>query len=88
MAEFRVTYDPEAMAAYIAVSPGLVSTTSEVVKDRIFFDLDSEGRLVGVEAIGIAADTLPSLLGAVRDTLLRAESAMGEDRERLLAIAR
>jgi uncharacterized protein YuzE len=87
VAEFRVTYDSEAMAAYVAISTGKVTATREVLKDRLYFDLDASGQLVGIEAVGVEADNVPTLLGALRDALLRSEAAMGEDRERLLTLA-
>ncbi|MBI5157310.1 MAG: DUF2283 domain-containing protein [Acidimicrobiia bacterium] len=87
MAELRVTYDSRARAAYVAITASKVTATTEVLKDRIYFDLDSAGQLVGIEAVGISADSVPNLLGAIRDALLRSEAAMGDSREKLLAIA-
>jgi uncharacterized protein YuzE len=50
----RVTYDPEADAAYLyltgSVAPGAVSRTVEATED-INLDFDKDGRLVGVELL-------------------------------------
>ena len=48
----EVTYDPQAKASYIALSDEAVANTVEH-NDFINVDLDSKGRLVGIELLWI-----------------------------------
>jgi uncharacterized protein YuzE len=58
----RYTYDADADAAYISfvdqISPGEVRSTRicdvEFVHGSIAFDLDEQGRLLGIEILGVS----------------------------------
>jgi uncharacterized protein YuzE len=70
MSELRVTFDPQADAAYIAlreITAGDARFQCVVecsdARGWIVLDLDSEGRLIGIEVLG-ASDGLPVQLVA------------------------
>ena len=70
MVSVRITYDPEADAAYVylvdAIAPGGVARTEIAMIDldmaSIAVDFDSKGRMLGVEILGasrvLAEETL------------------------------
>ncbi len=45
----EITYDPEADAVYITVSPGNVSRTEEA--GPFIYDVDTDGHIVGIEIL-------------------------------------
>ncbi|MFT8245576.1 DUF2283 domain-containing protein [Roseomonas sp. BN140053] len=50
------TYDPEADALYITLMPrGTVVAETREVAPGVMHDLDAEGRLVGIEILGVRA---------------------------------
>lgn len=57
----KVTYDPEANAAYIRLSPERVEE-SEEVSPGIVLDYDIEGRIVGMEILDARTHLSPDLL--------------------------
>jgi uncharacterized protein YuzE len=44
-----ISYDPEADAVYITVSPGTVDRTEET--GPFIYDVDAEGHIVGIEIL-------------------------------------
>ena len=46
----KITIDPKALAIYVKLRDGKVSRTKEFAKE-IFADLNSEGKLLGVEIL-------------------------------------
>jgi uncharacterized protein YuzE len=71
----RVTYDEEAVAAYIYVSPdgegaqvaGMYPCDPTDVDGMINLDFDAAGRLVGVEVLDARAKLVQELLAAAED---------------------
>jgi uncharacterized protein YuzE len=57
----KVTYDAEANAAYIRLSPADIED-SEEVSDGIVLDYDAEGRIVGMEVLDARAHLSADLL--------------------------
>ena len=57
-----VTYDAEADAAYIRLSPAMVAE-SEEVSDGIVLDYDADGRILGMEVLRARTHLSPDLLG-------------------------
>lgn len=57
----KVTYDPEANAAYIRFSSERVEE-SEEVSPGIVLDYDDEGRIVGMEVLDARTHLSPDLL--------------------------
>lgn len=53
----RTTYDPEVDAFYLCLGNGTIAESAEV-RPGIIFDLDVEGRLVGIEVLD-ASTNLP-----------------------------
>jgi uncharacterized protein YuzE len=53
----RTTYDPEVDAFYLYLGDGKIVESAEV-RPGIVFDLDAEGRLVGIEVLD-ASTNLP-----------------------------
>jgi uncharacterized protein YuzE len=45
-----ITYDPEADAVYITIGNGQVESTDEA--GPFIYDLDQEGRVLGIEVLG------------------------------------
>lgn len=66
----RVTYDPEADAAYIylvaKIERGGVAETVAVeeLDDEVLLDLDRDGRLIGVDVLRASSRLRPELLAA------------------------
>ena len=51
----RTSYDPEADAMFIWFGPeGVKSTETEEVAPGIMLDFDSDGRVIGVEVLGVS----------------------------------
>jgi uncharacterized protein YuzE len=48
----RINYDPRADALYLRFQEGLVARTRKV-EDGVLVDLDANGRLYGIEIIGM-----------------------------------
>lgn len=48
----KITYDPQARAAYIYLDDRLVVTT-RALDDRVNFDLSADARVVGVELLDV-----------------------------------
>lgn len=44
--------DGRVLAAYVNIRWGVVAETREIVSGSLFVDLDSEGRLLGMEILG------------------------------------
>ena len=57
----KMTYDPQADAAYIALVEGAV-TESEEVAPGIVLDFDAEGRVLGIEVLNASATLAPGAL--------------------------
>lgn len=57
-----VSYDPEANAAYIRLSPG-DAVESEEVSTGIVLDHDAQGRIVGMEVLDARTHLSAELLG-------------------------
>ena len=57
----KLTYDPEANAAYIRFSPEQVEE-SEEVSAGIVLDYDADGRIVGIEVMDARAHLSADLL--------------------------
>ena len=52
----RTSYDPEADAFYAHFTPeGTKIATTQEVAPGVMLDLDAEGRLVGLEVLGVQA---------------------------------
>jgi uncharacterized protein YuzE len=62
----RLTYDPDADAAYVSLQPGTVIqpsvATTVTVNASINLDFDSEGHLIGVEVLAARTLLRPDLL--------------------------
>jgi uncharacterized protein YuzE len=52
-----LTYDPEADAVYIVLAPRSVDQTQEV--GPLIYDLDAEGRIVGIEILSASKVLAP-----------------------------
>lgn len=53
-----ITYDPDADAAYVALSDAAVQESAEV-SPGIVLDYDSRGRVVGIELLGARKQLAP-----------------------------
>lgn len=66
----RVTYDPEADAAYIYLVPkiergeAVEPVVVEELDDEVILDLDRDGRLLGVDVLRASVRLRPELLDA------------------------
>jgi uncharacterized protein YuzE len=51
----RTTYDPEADAMFVWFGPeGVKSAETEEVAPGIMLDFDSDGRVIGIEVLGVS----------------------------------
>jgi uncharacterized protein YuzE len=53
-----ITYDPDADAAYVALSNAAVHESADVAAD-VVLDYDEEGRVVGIEVLNARARLAP-----------------------------
>jgi uncharacterized protein YuzE len=65
----KMSYDPLADAAYIALADGLV-TESEEIAPGVVLDFDAEGRVLGIEVLQASKTMAP---GALADPAVAAE---------------
>lgn len=60
----KITYDPKADALYIQFQDGSVGKTKKI-DDGILIDVDKEGRLFGLEIIGVSERMPVEALGHI-----------------------
>ena len=59
----QIEYDARAKALYLKLASNPATSTTEVAADRVYLDLDDQGRVVGIEVLGV---TLPVPTGRFR----------------------
>ena len=47
----KATYDPQAKAIYVKLSDKKIALTDVCMDNEIHFDIDTEGKIVGIEVI-------------------------------------
>ena len=61
----RVTYDPDADAAYVTLSSAAVRDSAEV-SPGVVFDYDGDGRVVGIELLDARTHLAPGAWSRAR----------------------
>jgi uncharacterized protein YuzE len=58
----KMTYDPEADAAYVGLIEGPVVAESEEVAPGVVLDFDAEGHVLGIEVLQASKTLAPGVL--------------------------
>ena len=68
MAEY--TYNADAHAAYLRLSPGTVAETVELMSG-VYVDVDVSGSVVGIELVGYPAEVPQALVNSIDEAIGR-----------------